>query len=341
VDSDESRSEGEVVATAVDRLMVKLATRRVTVRRHIRVREGKRQDVDTHTAVRTKGNPLDKVTGVQKEAAKVQQQIKQTVSTKGRFAEVDKELGAVERLEKKTNGRGIGTRENPIVTGDVVEAANALGEGKFVRLTHKRQVSTLLDKLAEFVNDAKSKGENAPSYDLCRVSVKNTNLFCVESKGIPRVQMPQFSGIPEPGSRADDLEKNDKGEVDVGPAFVKYLETRGVKVDRDTISAEYLKASQNELDGAKIAAIEGLIEQGKIDPEAGEGIFVSNDDYVVDGHHRWAATVARGIEAEGTINMPIQRIQMDIISLLALSRRWTKEMGIRPKKAGETTGKAA
>ena len=310
-----------MTTTAVDRLRVKLA--RVVVPRHVRVREGKRQNVNSYTYTRT-GLP----------GAPTPSEAKQRVTK-----EIDEArtppAGAVAKLDKKTKG-GEGTRENPIRTGDVVEAAKALGEGKFVQLRHKRQVSTLLDKLAEFVNDAKEKGENAPSYDLCRVSVENTNLFCVESKGIPRVQMPQFSGIPEPGSRADSFEKDKKGQVDLGPEFVKYLQGRGVGVSKDSVSAEYLKASQNELDGEKVSIIESLMEKGTIDPKGGEGIFVSNDDYVVDGHHRWAAVVAREIES-GTIDMPVQRIEMDIISLLALSNRWTKEMGLRPKKAGETT----
>ena len=359
MDSDEGIGAGQV--NAVDRLVVKLAMKRVAVRRYTRVVKGQRQDVNSYQYNRKGAVPgiapgIPDATKEMGEASRVREQLKK-VATPGAkpAAKKDAQLapsggakvastgggkGAVEALEKKVGPQGSGTRDDPIVTSDVNEAAKALGEGRYVRLKHKREVSTLLDKLAEYVADAKAKGEKAPSYDLCRVSVENTNLFCVESKGIPRVKMPQFSGVPEPGSRADRLEKNQKGEVDVGGAFVKYLQDRGVLVKPQSVSAQYLKASQNELNGEKIVSIAGLMEQGKIETSGGAAIFVSNDDYVVDGHHRWAAVVAREIDTGTDIEMPTQQIQMDIISLLALANRWTKEMGMRPQSVADT-GRAA
>ena len=37
-----------------------------------------------------------------------------------------------------------------------------------------------------------AKGGKAPNFNLCNVSVTGSNLFCAESKGIPRIQMPQL-----------------------------------------------------------------------------------------------------------------------------------------------------
>ena len=59
-------------------------------------------------------------------------------------------------------------------------------------------------------------GKDAPDYDLCQVTVADTNMFCLESlqtkeypEGIPRVEMPQLSGTPVPGSQADALDRAD------------------------------------------------------------------------------------------------------------------------------------
>lgn len=222
--------------------------------------------------------------------------------------------------------KGTGSKADPIVTSDVVEAAKALGEGKFVTLNSRHEVSTLIDKLAEIVDDAKKKGENAPTYDLCKVSVPGTNLFCAESKGIPRTMMPQLKGIPLPGTPADKMQKNDKGEVDLGPEFVKWLkENKGIDVVDANIDASHLKASQNQLNGAKVAGMSQAMLAGKV-PES--PIFVTQDDYIVDGHHRWAANVANEIKTNKAINMPTYQIKSDIIHVLAYANHFTKHNGI-------------
>ena len=59
-------------------------------------------------------------------------------------------------------------------TDDVEDALRALHEGKHVVLKQPKQVSTLIDRLAQIGNEAHAKGEKAPLYDLCKVSVKGT-----------------------------------------------------------------------------------------------------------------------------------------------------------------------
>jgi hypothetical protein len=231
-----------------------------------------------------------------------------------------------EKMASKPKGAA-GTKEDPIVTGDVEEAAKLLGEGKWVRLEQERQVSTLLDKLAEIVKDAKEKGEKAPDYDLCRVSVKNTNLFCAESKGIPRVKMPQFAGVPIKGSKADHFPKNAKGKVDLSGEFAKHLQKQGIGYKETKVNAEFLKASQNQLNGEKVAGIANAFEAKAISPDD-EPIWVSTDDYVVDGHHRWAAAVAYGIERGEDVELAVRQVDSDIITVLDMANKWTKEMGI-------------
>lgn len=219
----------------------------------------------------------------------------------------------------------------PIPTRSVAEAARLLGEGKPVALKQPRQVSTLLGRLASIAQEAAAKGEQAPNYNLCQVSVKGTNLFCAHSKGIPRVEMPQLKGKPTPGSKADKLPKDKNGEVDAGPAFRAHLDSLGIKVTKESERADFLKASQSELVGVKVG---GMMKNRGFDP-TGQRIMVSDEGYVLDGHHRWATAVGRDAQDGrlGDIRMPIERVQMDIISLIREANQFTAAFGIAPKAA--------
>lgn len=242
----------------------------------------------------------------------------------------------------KLIGGGYRPGESPVVGGvkpdkngwydvgtDVHKAADLLGQGKKVRLDQKREVSTLLTELARRVQEAKAKGDKAPNFDLCKVTVKGTNLFCEESKGIPRVKMPQLGGIPLPGSKADKLPKNSVGGVDLNDQFRAMLKKRGVKITNETEKASYLKATQNELNGAKVAKMVKVLDSGGKflgDPR----LFVSRDNYIVDGHHRWAANVGHDLEDGklGDVNMPVTRVDMGITELLDEANRFATDMGI-------------
>ena len=224
---------------------------------------------------------------------------------------------------------GSGTKTDPIVTKDVLVAAAALHEDKYVKLDSVKQVSTLLDRLKTMVDEAKAAGQKAKNYDLCKVSVPGTNLFCAESKGIPRVQMPQLKAVPTPGSKADALSKNKDGEVDISKQFVQHLNDAGIGVTQETERADYLKASQNELNGGKVAGMVAAIESGKNTAIRDEPIFCSRDNYIVDGHHRWAACVGVGTrEGSGPVKMNVLRVDMPIIELLKASNNFAGKWGL-------------
>jgi hypothetical protein len=236
-------------------------------------------------------------------------------------------------------GRGkLGTKTNPVSAGGDVElAAKLLAQGKHVQLDQPKSVSTLLDRLADMVREASDKGENAPNFNLCKVSVPKTNLFCAKSKGIPRIRMPQLSGEPIPGSKADKLKRDDRGKVDLGPGFRAHLKKSGHKIQGDTVRADHLRASQNELNGPKVGGISRAITQNpnlfaKADP-----MFVSSDDYIVDGHHRWAAEVAYDLQdnVPGDVKQKVDRVDMSIIELLAEANRFAEEWGIPQASAKE------
>ncbi len=190
-------------------------------------------------------------------------------------------------------------------------------------------VSTLLPELRRRIDRAvakEGKGGKGTKINLCDVSVPGSNLFCAENKGIPRLKMPQLKAKPPyvEGSPASKM-KLVNGEVDLGPAFIKHLAAKGIKTTNQTIDAKYLKASQNELDSNKVTGMIGAMKAGTMSKGS---IFVTNDDYVVDGHHRWAATVGHSYVAGKSLSIDTKRIDADIITILDEANKFTKAMGI-------------
>lgn len=223
------------------------------------------------------------------------------------------------------------SKDDPIRTSDPAVAAKALYEDKYVEFTSQRAVSTSLNKLKQMIDEAQARGEDKGKLNLCKATMAGTNLFCAENKGIPRVQMPQLSGKPKPGSKADKLEKNSKGEVNLGPAFREHLAAKGIKITDDEVDSSVLKATQNELETRKVLGIAQAMRDGKI-PEA--RIFVTNDDYVVDGHHRWAAKVTNEFVQGQDLMQQVAVIDTDIITVLAEANSFALDMGIPPASIG-------
>ena len=201
----------------------------------------------------------------------------------------------------------------------------------------RQQISTIIDKLAELGNQAKANGEKAPNFNLCQVSIPGTNLYCDGNKGIERGDMPQFKGTPQPGSPADKLPKDENGEADTEEFFKQMLNKQGIKVSEPTaVPPDRLKATQSELVGVKVAGMSKVLDDpnhpayGKITAP----IYVSNDGYVLDGHHRWAAVVAHNAaNPKNQIPMNVRVIDEPIEPLVKRSNSFAEKMGIRAKKA--------
>ena len=201
----------------------------------------------------------------------------------------------------------------------------------------RQQISTIVDKLAELGKQAKEKGEKAPNFNLCQVSIPGTNLYCDGNKGIERADMPQFKGTPRPGSPADKLPKDENGEADTEEFFKKMLNKQGIKVSEPTaVPPDRLKATQSELVGPKVAGMSKVLDDpnhpayGKITAP----IYVSNDGYVLDGHHRWAAVVAHNASnPDNQIPMNVRVIDEPIEPLVKRSNAFAEHIGIRAKAA--------
>jgi hypothetical protein len=246
---------------------------------------------------------------------------------------------ALTKINPEGKPDGAGTADDPIDVGkDLDKAVRLLSEGKHVRLRQTSEVSTLLDKLAKEVQKAKDAGKDAPNIDLCKVSVPGTNLFCHDSKGIPRAKMPQFKGRAAPGSRAESKVGEEPGlEADVEPEFRAALSVMGIKVTDKTVPAARLRATQSELVGPKVAGMVSSRLAGKFPDEPwNKPIYVTRDGYIIDGHHRWAAKV--GVDAaDGTLGdepMAVYEVDMDIGTAIDFANAFTLAMGITPKGTG-------
>ncbi len=203
-------------------------------------------------------------------------------------------------------------RKGVIYTNSVYDAQLALFENKRVELDQERKISTLIQQLGKTAADMANKGEAAPNFNLCNVSVAGTNLFCADTKGIPRIEMPQMDAVKT-------------------KLFRNYLKEQGYKVEKDKVRSIYLRASQNELVGVKVAAKVAKMKAKGIDTIPNR-LIVSKDDYIVDGHHKWATQLALDAE-KGNLDkghkMKISRVNIGIIPLLKLAMKFTGGKGTK------------
>lgn len=215
--------------------------------------------------------------------------------------------------------------------------------------------------------------------DLCSVQVPGTNLFCKGNKNIPRDEMPQLKSKPIPDSPVDKLVKAGKlkqnaktGEVNTEPLFKNMLEKEGIKTTEPTpMKVSELKATQNQLVGAKVKMFADVLAgdysgdpdstvdaNGNKNPNGPDGnpntnkqmagwqkdlrepIMVSKDEYILDGHHRWAALVQHDMVngGGGDVEMDVKRVDMGAEELVKRTNKFTTDMGLEVK-AAETSKK--
>ena len=223
------------------------------------------------------------------------------------------------------------------VTKEMPKADSAAfsGQSDIDKLTkqERKEISMKIDELNKLTQDAIEKGDKAPNYNLCQVTVPGTNLYCDNNLGIPREDMPQFKGKPQPGTPAADMPVDKNGEVDTEPLFKKMLADKGIKVLDTEIPSDSLKATQSELVGSKVAGMTKALEKDPNHPAITAPIYVSRDGYVVDGHHRWAAVTSAAIKAGKPTDMKVRVIDMDAKDIIPMANKFAEEQGVAAKKA--------
>ena len=73
------------------------------------------------------------------------------------------------------------------------------------------------------------------------------------------------------------------------PEFLDYLKDNGATFTKDIVPADSLKAIQGEFSDQ---GVEKALRLSKIE----KPIIASNDNYIIDGHHRWLAALNTGVE---------------------------------------------
>lgn len=220
------------------------------------------------------------------------------------------------------------------------------------------------------------RGEAAYDFELCSEVFAHLGL-CFDpktkekvSKGIPRIEMPQFSSQVDPSrtdspafqalmrgkgyTTPDQVTPQDlQSEINMEKEYRKALEAAGYEISDEEVSVTSLKPIQGELKGEKIAGMYGTLAAAQSDPQNYgkaaarllEPIYVS-DGYVVDGHHRWAAQVAMDI-ANGSganANMKIRSITkggktVPIDEIIKFSNKFQKDIGLLSQTRGGETVK--
>jgi len=178
--------------------------------------------------------------------------------------------------------------------------------------------------------------------------------FCTKVLGTQRANMPQ---VPDVDDFKTDLiapppkgiETNEPEKIpDMGQATQAYLNSsddrgpwpKGDQVKVQTVSGVSpgkLSPTQRDIymDNAlkKVAAA----ESGKWQPwEA--SVLVSKDNYLLDGHHRWAATIIYNTKhPEDQHSMTIEKVPIPIKHLLKIANAYTDAAGGARHAGGGTT----
>jgi len=219
-----------------------------------------------------------------------------------------------------------------------------------VPLEARKEAVTAIDTIAKELIKAKETGTKAPNTNLCKISIPGTNLYCDDNKGIRRTKMPQFRGKPEPGSPADKMPRDKNGEVETSHLFDQMLEKNNIKISKPTpVPPDSLKATQRELVGPKVVGMMGVLSKDCNNQKCDEKdqqdyknitdpIYVSNDGYVVDGHHRWAAIVSHNLKnPDKQIPMNVRVIDSKIDKIIPKANKFAQDIGIAAKSGKEGT----
>jgi hypothetical protein len=90
--------------------------------------------------------------------------------------------------------------------------------------------------------------------------------------------------------------------------FIKNIKESGVSYKEEKVDPNTLKATQSEFDKDKIAMMmfEPLYDKN--------GIIISNDNYVLDGHHRWIVAYNKNLMIK------VIRVDLPILELMRLAK---------------------
>jgi len=195
-----------------------------------------------------------------------------------------------------------------------------------------------LNILTDYTQEHK---QTPPTANLCNFPSRRHKLFCQGNKGIPRIKMPQIDGKPKPNSKAEQMVKEGvlqakkDGEVDLKDQFIQAMRCKFDVSEELTIDAASLKATQNEINGRYVAGMWWSLKQNPHHKLLRSPLFIAKDNYILDGHHRWAAIDALeyGEQEAKPVMMRVIKIDTDIDTLLEQAHKFAQEYGIEEQSA--------
>ena len=139
-----------------------------------------------------------------------------------------------------------------------------------------------------------------------------------------------FSGVPVDGRRTrGDMPQVPSAQID---AFHDHLEDEGVVFTKETIDPQTVKSTQTELDATKVGQMISQVRDGTYKAgREGHDPWISNDGYILDGHHRWATVALLSAAGEEHPPFDVFRVSLPIDELLILADQFNAERGIRAK----------
>jgi len=193
----------------------------------------------------------------------------------------------------------------PDASGTLEQRAEKLAKGERVQVT-KNEAKQIMDIL--------SKRNDDP--DLTNLHVQDTQLYDEDNLGIPRNKMPQ---VPS----------------DTKGIFITEMEKRGARVQKGVANPAKLHPIQAEMSASKVGLIMKKLREKGVATDDGGRIVISKDNYVIDGHHRWAAASMLSFE-NPDIKLPVIRVDLNHRDLIDATLAWNQATGIKPIGMGES-----
>jgi hypothetical protein len=172
-----------------------------------------------------------------------------------------------------------GSEGNEVFFASPSDAIVALEAGRHVTIAREDLHNVLMRAKDSPVNDI----------DLTKLTIEDTPLF---AGGLNRARdtMPQ---IPK----------------DHRDGFIEHVKSQGVQVRQHNVNPLSLLPTQNEINAGRVGDKLSKYERGS---KLISSIFASSDDYVLDGHHRWAVAASVAfISPTARIRQPVTRLMTD------------------------------
>ncbi len=193
----------------------------------------------------------------------------------------------------------------PDASGSIEERAEKLANGERIQVTKKE---------AKKIMKIMAKRDDDP--DLTNMHIEDTQLYDEDNLGIPRNKMPQ---VPS----------------DTKAVFISEMEKRGARVQRGVADPSKLHPIQEEMSASKVGLIMKTLRKKGMKTGDGGRIIISKDNFVIDGHHRWAAAAMLSFE-DSSVKLPVIRVDMNHKDLIAATLAWNEATGIKPIGMGES-----